>query len=595
MQFYKFTYRPEIDGLRAIAVLSVFVFHLNRQWLPGGFVGVDIFFVISGYLITSILLQACEARKFSLAKFYQRRIARLFPAFFTVALTSLAAASVIYTPQDFASAGAVLVAASLSLANMKFMLQGNYFEVSPDAQPYLHYWSLSVEEQFYLIFPTALYFIIKCARHRLRTILAVIGVASFCASALLTPFNPVWAFYLLPTRAWELCAGAFIAALPYRTEATQEASAARWLPAAGLLLIAASFALIHEGPAFPGLIAAFPVIGAAAIIWPGANRDWTHKLLASSAMVTIGRMSYSLYLWHWPTFCMVDYELYSAPAQVRLTLKIGISLLLTIITFYLIENPARAALNAPSNRKLAYAFFAATLALCIPLGMAVRNANYINAELGDVRRGGLVFPGRPGAPSIVLMGDSNGSMYGKLLKDICAELGYNLRVISVAAGDPFPSSSHANQLWTDSAARVREAKPDYLVIAAAWAEKLRKDRTRLAAALDELKTHAKHIVLLNQPPILPSDASRAAIRNGARPPFLEVPAWREERRNANELLLTYKSPGVTVLDIAGYFESGNGEVLYLDEQGHQLYHDAGHLSGYGANRVRSALQNALSQ
>lgn len=161
-------YRPDIDGLRAIAILSVFFFHLNHEWLPGGFVGVDIFFVISGFLITSILYHGCQTGQFSLSRFYQRRIARIFPAFFTVALATIFGASLIYTPQDFASAGANLFAACLSLANVKYMMQGSYFMISPDAQPFLHYWSLSVEEQFYLLFPIFLFITFRYGHKHLK-------------------------------------------------------------------------------------------------------------------------------------------------------------------------------------------------------------------------------------------------------------------------------------------------------------------------------------------------------------------------------------------------------------------------------------------
>ena len=294
-----FVYRPEVDGLRAIAISGVFLFHLNHRWLPGGFVGVDVFFVISGYLITSILCQDYEAGRFSLAKFYQRRIARLFPAFFTVALVTLAVSWLVYTPQDFASAGANLVAASLSLANVKYMSQGNYFEISPDAQPFLHYWSLSVEEQFYLFFPVMIFLILRYARQHTLTILALFGVCSLAGSVLLTPVNPVWAFYLLPTRAWQLTAGCVVAVIPFVT--ARENRAPAWVSAAGLCLIAISFVLIKEGPRFPGMIAILPVVGAVAVILPSRN-GWAKRLLSSSSMVGVGKVSYSLYLWHWPVF-----------------------------------------------------------------------------------------------------------------------------------------------------------------------------------------------------------------------------------------------------------------------------------------------------
>jgi peptidoglycan/LPS O-acetylase OafA/YrhL len=171
-------YRPAIDGLRALAVLSVFIFHLHHKWLPGGFVGVDVFFVISGYLITSIIFGDCQQNTFSLRKFYQRRIARILPAFLLVALATLLGASLIYGSQDLASSGANLAAATLSVANIKFMLQGNYFTISPDAQPFLHYWTLSVEEQFYMFFPLILLLLYKIARNRTTLVLIIMWVVS---------------------------------------------------------------------------------------------------------------------------------------------------------------------------------------------------------------------------------------------------------------------------------------------------------------------------------------------------------------------------------------------------------------------------------
>ena len=583
-----FVYRPEIDGLRAIAISGVFLFHLSRHWLPGGFVGVDVFFVISGYLITSILCQDCEAGRFSLTKFYQRRIARLFPAFFTVALVTLAATWLVYTPQDFASAGSNLVAASLSLANMKYMSQGNYFEISPDAQPFLHYWSLSVEEQFYLFFPITIFLIFRYARRHIFTILALLGAGSFAASVLLTPINPVWAFYLLPTRAWQLTAGCLVAVLPFAF-AKKRIVAPGWLSALGLCLIGCSFVLIQEGPQFPGFIAIFPVIGAVGIILPGGN-GWAKKWLSSASMVGIGKVSYSLYLWHWPVFSVIDYQFYLLPEPIRITMKVVISIVLALASYHLIEKPARTFLNKPRTRSIAYAALAATLCLCVPLGMAVRNTNYVNAEPRDVRKGGLVFQSNPGAPSVVLMGDSNGSMYGKVLKEITRKLGYNLTVISVAGGDPLPPTA----LWYDSLSIIAKTRPDYLVIANEWRKKLHSDPARLSIALNELKPHVGRIILLNQPPILPNEASRLSMRNGSRPPFREDASIRSDRRRTNELLLGFQSSKVLVLDISRHFETEEGEILSVGEQGGLLYHDPDHLSGYGAARIQNVIVQALS-
>lgn len=590
-------YRPAIDGLRAVAVLSVFVFHLNHKWLPGGFVGVDVFFVISGYLITSIILKDCESGEFSLQKFYQRRIARIFPAFFTVAGATLFAAAWIYSPQDYASAGANLVAATLSMANLKYMLQGNYFEISSDAQPFLHYWSLSVEEQFYLFFPLFVVLLFKFARRQLFLYISCVAIVSLVACLLLTPLKPVWAFYLLPTRAWELCAGALLAVVPNRTSVLSGGpTRPQWIPVLGLILIACSLILIQEGPLFPGWRAIIPVLGASSLLYPcGYPNDYVENFLAWPPLVWIGRMSYSLYLWHWPVFSFVDYQLYLSSEPLRLCLKIGISILLAILSYLWIENPSRSFLNQRGNRTIAYATITALIVICVSLGISIRRNHYVNADSKDVSNGGLVFPGKQGGASIVLMGDSNGSMYGKVMKEICAENGYHLTVISTAAGDPLPvSNGDRNPLWDDCLSVVKTAKPSILVLACQWSEKLDQNRGRLRNAIGSLAPFTSKIIILNQPPALPQSANRASMRNGIRPPFIESHSIREKRLMINEYLLNLVSEKVTVVDVACKFQKKDGEVLVLNEYGRQLYHDCSHLSGFGAELVRTELKKALN-
>lgn len=588
-------YRPAIDGLRALAVLSVFIFHLNHNWLPGGFVGVDVFFVISGYLITSIIYKECQKDSFSLRKFYQRRIARIFPAFFVVALATLAGAYFIYSPQDLASAGANIAAAALSVANMKFMVQGNYFQISPDAQPFLHYWSLSVEEQFYIFFPLLLLLLFKYARKHLVLALGVLCAGSFLAAVVMTHLKPVWAFYLLPTRAWELLAGCLLAVI---TDHAKPAPEARWpklLSVFSLGLIALSFLLVHEGNHFPGYWAMLPVVGAVGLLMP-TRGGVSEKLLSAAPLVAVGRISYSLYLWHWPVFSLIDYKMYLASDPARLALKIGLSFLAAILSFWLIENPARVFLNRRKSMPLAYAAMVCAIALCVPLGVAIRKANYINAETSDVIKGGLVFNSNSKKASVILMGDSNGAMYGKVMKEICANMGYKLSVISVAAGDPLPTSNNVSsgRLWLESLDVVRKEKPDYLVLACSWEGKLQGDKERLALAVNTLKPLVGRLVILNQPPILPENANRDSIREGARPPFYEDAEIRRLRMESNAYLKSFNSGNCSVVDIASHFQTTNGEVLFLDQQGRQLYQDSGHLSGYGADFIRSDLRQAIS-
>ena len=287
--------------------------------------------------------------------------------------------------------------------------------------------------------------------------------------------------------------------------------------------------------------------------------------------------------------------MYLASEPARFALKIGLSFLAAVLSFLLIENPARVFLNRRKSMPLAYAAMVCAIALCVPLGVAVRKANYVNSEASDVVKGGLVFDPKTKNNSAMLMGDSNGSMYGKVMKEICANLGYKLSVISVAAGDPLPAPDvKSGRLWLDSFAVVQREKPDYLVIACEWKGKLKGNKERLALAVEALRPLVGHLVILNQPPVLPANANRGSIRNGARPPFYEDTEIHRHRMESNDYLTRFNTGNCSVVDIASHFQTTNGEVLFLDGQGRQLYHDSGHLSGYGADVIRSDLRQAIS-
>jgi len=593
-------YRPAIDGLRAVAVLAVFIFHLSKRWLPGGFVGVDVFFVISGFLITSILLREYEQQSFSLWKFYQRRIARLFPAFFTVALVTLIAAFFVYSAQDLASSGAGLVSASLSVANLKYMLQGNYFKISPDAQPFLHYWSLSVEEQFYILFPGILLLLyLKLNRFKVA-ILGALCIASLAGCVWLTYRNADWAFYLLPTRAWELLTGSILASLSAK-QSRHDDTKTLWtlLSWTGLALIIISLFFISEGPTFPGYQAILPVLGTACVLASKMDSSGLpERLLSTAPMVMIGRMSYSLYLWHWPVCCFVDYKLYLASPQVRLALKIALSAAATALCFFFIENPGRVFLNDPRRRRLAFAFLASALVVCIPLGTAARRLNYVDAGFGGIAEGGIAFDQANARGSMVLMGDSNGAMYAKMFKEIAQGLRLKLNVISVKGGDPLPHLSGRNsQLWLDSLAFVKNDNPDLLVLVCDWTEKLNGEKGSIELAINELKPHARRLLLITQPPRLPESGTRESMRNGSRPPFREDPEERTARRETNKFLEGLQRDGVTVINIEPLLSTGAGEgsIRLTDARGRLLYQDVSHLSGAGAELVKPDVLKAINE
>jgi peptidoglycan/LPS O-acetylase OafA/YrhL len=588
-------YRPALDGLRAIAVLAVFIFHLNKAWLPGGFVGVDVFFVISGYLITSILVRDYEKGRFTLARFYQRRIARLLPAFFTAGLVTLIAAFFIYLDQDLASCGLAFAAATLSAANLKFMFDGGYFVILPDAHPLLHYWSLSVEEQFYMVFPLAFLLVfLKAKRHKLL-ILGLGCLLSLVACVLMTHSRPTWAFYLLPTRAWELLAGGILANL-----ANHGAVAYRkiWtaLSPLGLGIIVLSLFLIQESLAFPGAIAILPVLGTILVIGrEGAANGIVERFLSNKPFVFVGKISYSLYLWHWPVFAFVDYRFYQDSALLRLVLKIGLSFLFAIACFFWIESRGRVYLNRPDKKRMAFAFLAGSVVFSVALGLAVRNEYYVDASARSVAKGGVIFNPAGKAGTVVLMGDSNGAMYGKALKELTAKLDYRFVLISVSAADPLPYSSwRKSQLWLDSLNVVKHEKPTVLILVCEWEKKLHDDKGRVALAVKDLRPYAQKLVLVTQPPSLPITASRDAIRNGSRPPFVEEAAQHSARLETNDLVEQLAGGNVSVLNIEQLFASPDGAIKFTDRDGRQLYEDPVHLSGFGADLLKPSLVKAMT-
>jgi len=364
------------------------------------------------------------------------------------------------------------------------------------------------------------------------------------------------------------------------------------------VLTVLSFFVISESPAFPGYLATLPVVGTACFLIPyNTSRSLAERLLSWGPLVLIGRMSYSLYLWHWPVFSLVDYKFYLASPVFRLVLKILISGLATSVCFFFIEGPSRTFLNHPSRRRLAFISLGCSLAILVPLGVFVRRVNYVNAEMSDVARGGLLFNRAATNGSLILMGDSNGAMYGKMAKELAKDLGLRLNVISVAAGDPLPhSSGNISPLWLASLSIVKRERPDFLIFVCNWTGKLKDDNDRLDLALRELKELAHFVILITQPPELPKIASREGMREGNRPPFIEDPEERTARMDFNGKVKRRQGDNVIVVDIESLFSGGSGDakiVRFVDKDGNELYQDTNHLSAVGANLVKAELVTAM--
>jgi peptidoglycan/LPS O-acetylase OafA/YrhL len=335
------SYRPDIDGLRALAVLAVIAFHGFPEYLAGGFVGVDVFFVISGFLISGIILDETRVGMFSLKKFYARRVRRIFPALCLVLVVSLLAGWWLLLPADFVRLGKQLAASAAFVSNFYLWFQSGYF--SPDARtfPLLHLWSLGVEEQFYIVWPL----IIIGLRSRPNwTISAIvlIGVSSFCLNVALID-NHEADFYSPVTRAWELMLGASLAWLRRRDDMAPPSNrSADIATIAGLILILGSTLLFDQQSSYPGWLALVPTIGTSLILWGGTSSGVAASILSARALVFVGLISYPLYLWHWPLLVFSEAFKFAPLTQLERGLVIVVSFILAWLTYELVESKFRA-------------------------------------------------------------------------------------------------------------------------------------------------------------------------------------------------------------------------------------------------------------
>lgn len=346
-------YRPDIDGLRAIAILSVLIFHAEKAWLPGGFIGVDLFFVISGYLITGILLRDLSLQRFSILTFYQRRVRRIFPALLVVMASCFVLGWFALLPDEYRQLTAHISSASVFISNFVLWKEAGYFDAASDAKPLLHLWSLGVEEQFYILWPLLMWAAWRWQRHALALI-GVLFVLSLGMSMVFTPKYDVMSFYLPLTRFWELMAGGLLA---YGQQHCSAAMAPRprmqqAFAIAGFGCIILGLATITQDMPFPGWRALWPVMGAVLIIAAGPQAWVNRYLLASRPMVFVGLISYPLYLWHWP---ILSFMYLMESGQVLPQLKIAgiaLSVLLAWGTMRYIEGPIRFGRYAKSTRCL---------------------------------------------------------------------------------------------------------------------------------------------------------------------------------------------------------------------------------------------------
>lgn len=333
-------YRAEIDGLRAVAVIPVVLFHAGIAGFGGGFVGVDIFFVISGYLITSIILNEQAKDSFTLAGFYERRARRILPALMLVMLLSIIGAWQLLLPEELVDYGQSLAAVGLFASNFLFWMQSDYFAQASEYLPLLHTWSLAVEEQFYLVFPLFMIWSIAWFKAKRLAILLLVGVASLLFSEWAWRNAPEANFFLIPSRAWELMAGVFCAFYLQHSQ-LNSATLKQVGSGAGLLMLLYSITIFDKTIPFPSLYALVPVLGTALIILCADKHTLVGKLLSFPLLVGIGLISYSAYLWHQPVFVYARLnDMQALPVTTLLGLSV-LSFVLAYLSWRWVEKPFR--------------------------------------------------------------------------------------------------------------------------------------------------------------------------------------------------------------------------------------------------------------
>jgi peptidoglycan/LPS O-acetylase OafA/YrhL len=483
-------YRPDVDGLRAIAVLVVLLFHAFPNAFPAGFIGVDIFFVISGFLISGIIFDGLDTGSFSFVDFYSRRIRRIFPALATVFGVCLIFGWFGLLPHEFRSLGKHVVGGAGFISNIVLLRESGYFDVDAKLKPLLHLWSLGIEEQYYLVWPGLLFL---CRGRQRATTLAIgsIGLASFALNLYFTRTNPSWGYYLPVTRFFELMIGSALAFMMRNRQGNPALSAnlAAQFPnlksLAGILALVVSFIFVNENQPFPGWWGLLVCAGAYLLIDAGPAAWFNRHILAWRPMVGIGLISYPLYLWHWPIISFAIIIARNPPVSLRIAALIT-SVVLAWLTYHFIELPIRRGRAALQRQRVTWglaaamifvAFLGALARLEIVRPIAAndpRNIEIGKAGADQVFVDDQVIPGTV-ARTALFFGDSHMQQYWSRIEFLTRQPGerrtVELRTLGGCAPIPLiERDTHPPCLDFVNAAFARAAEPDVdiVVIAGSW-------------------------------------------------------------------------------------------------------------------------------
>lgn len=628
-------YRPDIDGLRAIAVLLVVVYHANPAWLGGGFIGVDVFFVISGFLITRLLFDEWQgSQHISLSGFYARRVRRLLPALLLMLIGVLILGLWVLSPAigEVQGLAQSTLATLALLSNHYFALNTGYFDEPAEQQVLLHTWSLSVEEQFYLLWPVLLLFLLRSAEQRKRSprrlvlkALAALFVASLAASVWLTPREPTLAFFALPTRAWEFAVGglASIALIGYR----ERPALGSVCSAIGLAGILACAIWIDASMAFPGAVAILPVAATGLVLIGGAMAPSgiATRVLRLKPLVAIGLVSYGWYLWHWPLLSLARIHGLGELDVLDAVAICSAALLLAALSYRFVEKPLRRPLpTGLTFRRGALAGFALALMTAsagawakwwwprstenLELRTALLGTEKVRVPCGQERpyrqindRLACTFGGTDAG--VVLWGDSHAAHFlpalalaqhepvlVRYMPECPPILDYSPSLVGIER------SIGCERFNRDVLDEILRHGPAKVVLAARWRAYLSNDAAIDAASeglkhlATSLSTSGVRIVVMLPPPEMPSVAPACLIRRSVDKCSVDNAIAQRQRADASAMLQSALAGAVFVDPFPALCP---GEVCAPLQDNTVLYSDAHHLSTAGSQRIAPALAAAL--
>jgi len=634
MQKKRALYRPDIDGLRGIAVLMVVLHHAGFA-CSGGYVGVDIFFAISGYLITGIIIGELEGGSFSFPGFWERRIRRIYPALLVVVVATTVAGALLLLPEDFALYGKSMASLYLLCANMSFWKEAGYFDVAAEEKPLLHTWSLAVEEQFYLLMPFVLLLLVrwKDARWAGRA-LGMTGLFSLGLSTYELHRNPQTSFYLMPLRAWELVMGALLAMHPPKND--RGTSADGWFSVMGMLFILVPcFAYGRETP-FPGLSAVPPVLGTALLIRGGAVCDslpFFNHLLTHRLLVAVGLISYSLYLWHWPILAIARHVSVDPLSGTFKMVLVASAVALATFSWRWIEMPVRRR-RFLQTRKTLFLVAVVTSVTLVGVGWVIWKNNGFDQRLSDEGRlltataemsrgsvfelrssdipGKLVHMGRSNAaPEILVWGDSHAMAVFPAITALCDERGVCCEAATHSSTAPvigyFRKSKYG---LNDEAVPFNDAIMRYaisgkfraVILVAAWNEYLQDEAfsRALKRTVEELGGSGVKVFVMKEVPIFDFSVPRVLARlawNHRDLSQVSMTGSQYEVQNCrfDQLAATLSAQRASILEpVPLLMKRTHTSTIQPYDSGGSFYFDSQHLSTYGALSIKMLFSDAFA-